>query len=86
MPTKSVPDARLIGRRRCSALAGGLSGFCCGPAVAALATGLVPVFAFVVAMMAGMIFYWWILERPVHGGVLTAPTGSQSFTSCENPS
>jgi len=43
------------------------------------------VFTFVVAMMAGMIFYWWILERPVHGGVLTAPTGSQSFTSCENP-
>lgn len=31
----------------------GLSGFCSGPVVAALATGLVPVFAFVGAMMPG---------------------------------
>ena len=32
----------------------GLSGFCPGPAVAALSTGAVPVIAFVAAMLAGM--------------------------------
>jgi uncharacterized membrane protein YedE/YeeE len=39
----------------------GLSGFCPGPAVVALvpalATGIVPVFAFVIAMVAGMAIY-----------------------------
>lgn len=50
--TKNAPYARLIGGRRCSALAGALG----------------------------------VLFRPGGGGVLTSPTGSQSFTSSENPS
>jgi hypothetical protein len=38
----------------------GLSGFCPGPSVTALASGLLPVFAFVAAMIAGMAAYKWI--------------------------
>jgi hypothetical protein len=32
--------------------------------VAALITGLTPVFAFVAAMIAGMVLYAWLFERP----------------------
>lgn len=35
----------------------GLAGFCPGPAVTALASGLAPVFVFVAAMVAGMALY-----------------------------
>jgi uncharacterized membrane protein YedE/YeeE len=45
----------------------GLSGFCLGPAVAALTTGLAPVFAFVAAMIAGMVLYAWVFEQPDRG-------------------
>ena len=40
----------------------GLVGFCPGPAVAALGTGLAPVFAFVAAMLAGMALHAWLRE------------------------
>jgi uncharacterized membrane protein YedE/YeeE len=45
----------------------GLSGFCLGPAVAALTTGLAPVFAFVAEMIAGMVLYAWVFEQPDRG-------------------
>jgi len=35
----------------------GLSGLCPGPPITALASGLLPVFAFVMAMLAGMALY-----------------------------
>jgi hypothetical protein len=38
----------------------GLVGFCPGPAVAALGTGLAPVFAFVAAMLSGMALHGWL--------------------------
>ena len=41
----------------------GLAEFCPGPAVAALVTGLAPVFVFVAAMLAGMVLYAWVFER-----------------------
>ena len=63
LPTKSALDARLIGGAALFGVGWGLSGFCPGPAVAALVTGLTPVFAFVAAMMAGMVLYSWIFER-----------------------
>ena len=53
----------------------GLSGFCPGPAVAALVTGLAPVFAFAAAMMAGMVLYAWLFERREGGGVRADPEG-----------
>jgi len=41
--------------------------------VAALVTGLTPVFAFVAAMIAGMVLYAWVFERPDRGGVRMRP-------------
>lgn len=64
LPTNSSLDARLIGGSALFGVGWGLSGFCPGPAVAALVTGLTPVFAFVAAMMAGMVLYAWLFERP----------------------
>lgn len=57
LPTKKDLDARLLGGSALFGVGWGLSGFCPGPAVTALATGLTPVFAFVVAMIAGMAIY-----------------------------
>lgn len=71
MPTKNSLDGRLLGGAALFGVGWGISGFCPGPAVAALApalvTGLAPVFAFVAAMVAGMALYWLLFERrPVH--------------------
>ena len=78
LPTRSALDARLLGGATLFGVGWGLSGFCPGPAVAALATGLTPVFAFVGAMMAGMALYGWIFERPVRGGVEADPISKAS--------
>jgi uncharacterized membrane protein YedE/YeeE len=73
LPTRSALDARLLGGAALFGVGWGLSGFCPGPAVAALVTGLTPVFAFVAAMVAGMVLYAWIFERSDRGGVKTRP-------------
>ncbi len=78
LPTKSVLDARLLGGAGLFGVGWGLSGFCPGPAVAALATGLAPVFAFVAAMVAGMALYELIFERPDRSGVEAAPSSKAS--------
>ena len=57
LPTKKDVDTRLLGGSALFGVGWGLSGFCPGPAVTALATGLTPVFAFVAAMIAGMAIY-----------------------------
>ena len=73
LPTKSALDGRLLGGAALFGVGWGLSGFCPGPAVAALTTGLTPVFAFVAAMIAGMVLYTWVLERPDRGSVKMRP-------------
>jgi uncharacterized membrane protein YedE/YeeE len=60
LPTKDSLDASLLGGAALFGVGWGLSGFCPGPSVTALASGLVPVFAFVAAMIAGMALYKWI--------------------------
>ena len=64
IPTKKEIDARLVGGSALFGVGWGLSGFCPGPAVVALvpalAAGILPVFAFVCAMIAGMVIYQWI--------------------------
>jgi uncharacterized membrane protein YedE/YeeE len=60
VPTKKELDASLLGGAALFGIGWGLSGFCPGPAVTALASGLLPVFAFVAAMIAGMTLYKWI--------------------------
>ena len=77
LPTKTSLDARLLGGAALFGVGWGLSGFCPGPAVAALVTGLTPVFAFVAAMVAGMVLYAWVFERPDRGDVRAEPADPQ---------
>lgn len=53
-PRRTRIDLPLILGASLFGIGWGLSGFCPGPAVAALSTGAVPVLVFVVAMLAGM--------------------------------
>jgi uncharacterized protein len=79
LPTKSALDARLLGGAALFGVGWGLSGFCPGPAVVALTTGLTPVFAFVAAMVAGMVLYAWVFERPDRSGVKTQPANPEGI-------
>ena len=79
LPSESALDARLLGGATLFGVGWGLSGFCPGPAVAALVTGLTPVFAFVAAMMAGMVLYAWVFERTDRGGVRAKPANPEGL-------
>jgi uncharacterized membrane protein YedE/YeeE len=57
LPAKKDLDARLLAGSALFGVGWGLAGFCPGPAVTALASGLAPVFVFVAAMVAGMALY-----------------------------
>ena len=57
LPKKKAVDAPLLGGSALFGVGWGLVGFCPGPALAALGTGLLPVFAFVAAMLAGMALH-----------------------------
>lgn len=57
LPKKKAIDASLLGGSALFGVGWGLVGFCPGPALAALGTGLLPVFAFVAAMLAGMALH-----------------------------
>lgn len=57
LPTKKNVDARLLGGSALFGVGWGLAGFCPGPAVTALASGIAPVLVFVAAMVAGMALY-----------------------------
>jgi uncharacterized protein len=79
LPAKSTLDARLLGGAALFGVGWGLSGFCPGPAVAVLVTGLAPVFAFVAAMTAGMVLYAWVFERPDRGGIEAQPADPEGI-------
>ena len=57
MPTKTSVDAPLVAGAALFGLGWGLVGFCPGPALAALSTGLWEAGLFVVAMVAGMALH-----------------------------
>lgn len=57
LPTKTSVDGRLLSGAAVFGVGWGLSGFCPGPAIAALSTGLLPVFVFVAAMAVGMFLF-----------------------------
>jgi uncharacterized protein len=66
---KTRLDAPLILGSALFGVGWGLVGFCPGPAVAAVVTGLPSVLGFVAAMIAGMALHAWISgERPVRKG------------------
>jgi uncharacterized membrane protein YedE/YeeE len=60
LPTKSRLDGPLVWGSALFGVGWGLVGFCPGPAVAAIATGIPAVLGFVAAMLAGMALYAWI--------------------------
>jgi uncharacterized membrane protein YedE/YeeE len=69
LPTTTRPDAPLVLGSALFGVGWGLVGFCPGPAVAAVVTGLPAVLGFVAAMVTGMALYTWISgERPVRKG------------------
>lgn len=53
LPTRTVIDIRLVGGATIFGIGWGLGGFCPGPAIAALASGLWPVVGFVATMTFG---------------------------------
>lgn len=57
LPARRRIDAPLIVGAALFGIGWGLSGFCPGPAVAALSTGAVPVLVFVAAMLIGMALH-----------------------------
>ena len=66
LPAKTRLDAPLVLGSALFGVGWGLVGFCPGPAVAAVVTGLPAVLGFVAAMLAGMALHAWISgERPV---------------------
>ena len=60
LPKKQAVDRPLVLGSALFGIGWGLVGFCPGPAVAALGTGLAPVLAFVAAMLAGMVLHAWL--------------------------
>ena len=55
--TRRDIDMKLVAGAVVFGVGWGLAGFCPGPALAALSSGLPPVFAFVGAMLAGMLLF-----------------------------
>ena len=69
LPTQTRLDRPLILGSALFGVGWGLVGFCPGPAVAAVVTGLPAVLGFVAAMLAGMALHAWISgERPARKG------------------
>lgn len=63
IPTNRRIDAPLVVGSGLFGVGWGLSGFCPGPAVAALSTGALPVLVFVAAMLVGMAGHRLVVER-----------------------
>jgi hypothetical protein len=64
LPSAKAIDAPLLSGAAIFGVGWGLAGYCPGPAVVSLASGRLPVFVFVVSMLAGMMFVRWMRLRP----------------------
>jgi uncharacterized protein len=64
LPTSKAIDASLLFGAVMFGIGWGLAGYCPGPAIVSLAGGRTAVFAFVTAMVAGMIAVRWMRVRP----------------------
>lgn len=64
IPERTDIDARLVGGSVLFGIGWGLAGFCPGPALSALTTGLTPVLLFIAAMTAGMLLHDRVLAKP----------------------
>jgi hypothetical protein len=63
LPAATKIDTRLIIGSAIFGVGWGLAGLCPGPALSALSLGLMPVVAFVVAMVVGMIVHERLMQR-----------------------
>ncbi|MFZ9407289.1 MAG: DUF6691 family protein [Burkholderiaceae bacterium] len=63
LPTSNRIDARLLIGGALFGTGWGIGGFCPGPALVALGSGLMPALIFVVAMLAGMLIHDRVLAR-----------------------
>ncbi len=63
IPDRRDVDARLIAGATIFGVGWGFAGFCPGPALAALGTGLTEVFVFAAAMIAGMLLFRLVPSR-----------------------
>jgi uncharacterized membrane protein YedE/YeeE len=63
IPERTDIDARLVGGSVLFGIGWGLAGFCPGPALSALTTGLTPVVLFIAAMIAGMLLHDRVLAK-----------------------
>ena len=63
LPERTDIDARLVGGSLLFGIGWGLAGFCPGPALSALTTGLTPVLLFVAAMIVGMVLHDRVLAK-----------------------
>jgi uncharacterized membrane protein YedE/YeeE len=64
LPKRSDLDAKLILGAAIFGAGWGLGGFCPGPALASLASGVPAVLIFVAAMLVGMWLHAWLTELP----------------------
>ena len=63
IPERTDIDARLVGGSVLFGIGWGLAGFCPGPALSALTTGLTPVLLFIAAMIVGMLLHDRVLAK-----------------------
>ena len=69
LPSRTRADTPLVLGSALFGVGWGLVGFCPGPAVAAVVTGLPAVLGFVAAMLAGMALHTWLFgERQARQG------------------
>lgn len=64
LPTRSDIDTRLVAGAVLFGIGWGITGLCPGPAITALASGLLPVVGFLLAMTVGAFVHKWFFEKP----------------------
>lgn len=63
LPTKKDIDIKLVSGAAIFGVGWGLAGLCPGPAITALASGLLPVVGFVAAMAGGMLLHHFFFDK-----------------------
>ncbi len=63
LPTNKTIDARLIGGGVLFGIGWGVGGFCPGPAIVALGSGMTQAVAFIAAMLVGMVLHDQVMAR-----------------------
>lgn len=63
LPTSRLIDARLVGGGLLFGIGWGIAGFCPGPAVVAMGSGLDAAWIFAIAMLGGMLLHDLLLRR-----------------------